>query len=273
MRRKDHRAGARWHLHAAWCAALVGAIVARPALAQVAEPDAFVPVDEPDFSVLAEPTPQVEFTAKPFVGGAAPQASIGSRSEKADGSVSISAGEQLPTEWDTKVGVDVASPSGLPQTLTGPTQDRGAGWASVAVPATPIGLDKALIDARIDPSADQGNLSTSLARSLPVGAGTSLTLQNGYSVTQTLTNPTGALNAAPPPAHVFSGTGALRLELPTATAFSASASVSSGDDRVLPRLSAEQKLFGTPLSITGAISERPGGDTDKSITAGFRQSW
>jgi len=28
-----------------------------------------------------------------------------------------------------------------------------------------------------------------------------------------------------------------------------------------------------PFSITGAISERPGGDTDKSITAGFKQSW
>lgn len=273
MRRKDDRAGARRHLHAARCAVLVGALVARHALAQVAEPDAFVRGDEPDFSVLAEPTPEVEFKVTPFAGDTAPRASIGSRNEKPDGSVSISAGEQLPTEWDTKVGVDVASPSALPQTLTGPAQDRGAGWASVTVPAAPIGLDKASIDARIDPSADQGNLSTSLARSLPVGAGASLTLQNGYSVTQTLANPMGALNAAPPPAHIFSGTGVLRLELPTATAFSAGAIITSGDDRLLPRLSAEQKLFGTPFSITGAISERPGGDTDKSITAGFKQSW
>jgi hypothetical protein len=260
-------------LHAARCAALVGALAAGHAFAQVAEPDAFVPGDEPDFSVLAEPTPQVDFTENPFASGAAPRASIGSRSEKADGSVSISAGEQLPTEWDTKIGVDVASPSALPQTLSGPAQDRGAGWASVAMPAAPIGLDKASIDARIDPSADQGNLSTFLARSLAVGAGASLTLQNGYSVTQTLANPTGAPNAALAPARIFSGTGALRLELPTATAFSAGASLTSSDDRVLPRLSAEQKLFGTPFSITGAISERPGGDTDKSITAGFKQSW
>ena len=269
MRRKDDRASARRHLHAARCAVLVGALVASHAFAQVAEPDAVVPGDEPNFSVLAEPTPDVDFKVTPFAGDTAPRASIGSRNEKPDGSVSISAGEQLPTEWDAKVGVDVASPSALPQTLTGPAQDRGAGWASVAVPAAPIGLDKASIDARIDPSADQGNLSTSLARSLPVGAGASLTLQNGYSMTQTLANPMGALN----PAHVFSGTGALRLELPTATAFSAGAIITSGDDRLLPRLSAEQKLFGTPFSITGAISERPGGDTDKSITAGFKQSW
>jgi hypothetical protein len=47
----------------------------------------------------------------------------------------------------------------------------------------------------------------------------------------------------------------------------------STDDKLLRSLSAEQKLFDTPLRITGSISERPDGDPDKSIKAGFRHTW
>jgi hypothetical protein len=45
------------------------------------------------------------------------------------------------------------------------------------------------------------------------------------------------------------------------------------DDRLTPSLSAEQKLFDTPLSITGTISQLPTGETDRSIMAGFRRTW
>ena len=59
------------------------------------------------------------------------------------------------------------------------------------MPAAPLGLDKATIDARVDPNADQGKLSTALSRSVPIGDGVSVTLQNGYAVTQSLANPGG----------------------------------------------------------------------------------
>jgi hypothetical protein len=49
--------------------------------------------------------------------------------------------------------------------------------------------------------------------------------------------------------------------------------MSSMDDRLTPSLSAEQKLFDTPLSITGTISQLPTGETDRSIMAGFRRTW
>ena len=41
---------------------------------------------------------------------------IGSRSEKTDGSVSVSAGQRLPTDWVAKIGVDVglAAPAKTP---------------------------------------------------------------------------------------------------------------------------------------------------------------
>jgi hypothetical protein len=263
---------------------LAGALIAGSAFAQTAGPpaaaDAAPPEDQPDFSVLIDPPADIPIRAPirarpatPRAPGAAQPTTVGSRDERVDGSVAVSAGEQLPTPWEAKVGVDVglAAPPPLPNTLASGAQDHGAGWANLAVPAAPIGLDKATIDARVDPDADQGKLSTSLSRSMPVGGGVSLTLQNAYSVTQTLANPGGP--AAAPSAHVFSGDGALRVELPTATAFSAGATMSSMDDKLLPSVSAEQKLFGTPLSLSGSISARPTGDTDKSIKAGFKRTW
>ena len=232
---------------------------------QAADTEAWDPAEQPDFSVLNEPLPDVG------VRGASRTPSrpnpIGSRREKADGSVSVSAGQRLPTEWEAKVGVDVAAPGAEPDAFAGRTQERGAGWANVAVPAAPLGLDKATIDARVDPNADQGTLSTALSRSVPIGGGVSVTLQNGYAVTQSLANPGGVGT------HVYSGDGAVRVELPSATALSAGAKMSSTEERLLPSVSAEQKLFDSPLSVTGTISQRPTGETDHSITAGFKKSW
>jgi hypothetical protein len=234
----------------------------------VADAPAYDPAEQPDFSPLNDPTPDDRVRSATLTPrAAAPADTIGSRDEKADGSVSVSAGHRLPTDWDAKVGVDLAAPAPMPNAF-GETEERGSGWANVAVPATPLGLDKATIDARVDPNADQGKLSTALSRSVPIGGGLALTLQNSYAVTQTLANPGGASAA-----HVFFGDGAVRVEFPTATALSAGARMSSTDERLLPSMSAEQKLFGTPLSVTGSISQRPTGETDRSITAGFKKSW
>lgn len=277
-------------------AAIAGLLIAGNAVAQTVAPAAVdpdaadavavdpsdEPAEEPDFSVLGEATPDIRLRSGPAAPASlVPQpGAIGSRNEKADGSVSVTAGHRLPTDWDAKIGVDVglAAPAQIPDPLRpGQTQDHGTGWANVAVPAAPIGWDTATIDARVDPSADQGKLSTALTRAVPFGGGVSLKLQNGYSVTQTLANPSGipaTPNATAPAAtHVFSGDGGVRLEFPTATALSAGAKMSSTDERLLPSVSAEQKLFDTPLSVTGTISQRPTGETDRSIMAGFKRTW
>ena len=231
------------------------------------------PADQPDFSVLLDAPADVPSQRRPAPpADLAAAAAVGSRVDKADGSMTLSAGEKLPTLWDAKVGVDLAAPA-TPGDMPLPgqaTEEHGSGWANLAVPAAPIGLDKATIDARVDPSADQGKLSTALSRSVPIGGGVSLTLQNGYSVTQSLANPNGIPPTNP---RIYAGDGGVKLDLPTATALSAGAKMSSIDDRLTPSLSAEQKLFNTPLSITGTISQRPTGVTDRSITAGFRSSW
>jgi hypothetical protein len=49
--------------------------------------------------------------------------------------------------------------------------------------------------------------------------------------------------------------------------------VSSANDKWLRSMSAEQKLFGGPLSITGTITETATGGQSKGLKAGFKQTW
>ncbi len=250
-----HTSGAHTYVraHATWpariaraTAVIAGVLIAGGAAAQTMTPVVAPTVDptaetiapdQLDFSLLDDATREAPITSAPLAPPsdlASQSATIGSRTYRMDGSVALSAGQRLSTPWDARVGVDLAAPAG-------PGEDHGTGWANVAVPAEPIGLDKATIDARVDPSSDQGKLSTALTRSMPIGGGLSLTLQNGYSVTQTLANPNGMLSPVNP--RVYSGDGGVKLEFPTATALSAGARMSSFDDRLTPSLSAEQKLF------------------------------
>jgi hypothetical protein len=102
---------------------------------------------------------------------------------------------------------------------------------------------------------------------VPVSDDVSLTLQNGVSVTRSLPNATGQ-------AHSWATSQALRFNfLPTDTSVSFGADISSIDDKWLRSLSAEQKLFGGPFSVTGSVSETATGEFSKSLKAGFKQNW
>ena len=107
----------------------------------------------------------------------------------------------------------------------------------------------------------------SLSRSMPVGDSLTVTMQNGVSLTQPLPH-TGAHGQG------WASSQALRFNvLPTDTVLSVGANISSTDDKWLPTLSAEQKLFGGPFSVTGSMSETATGDTSKSLSAGFKRQW
>jgi len=58
----------------------------------------------------------------------------------------------------------------------------------------------------------------------------------------------------------------------TGTSLSAGQTLSSGDDKWLRRVSAEQKLI-EGVTVSGSIGETAQGATSKSITAGFKKSW
>jgi hypothetical protein len=225
---------------------------------EASEPEAEEPID---FSVLAP---------APVPGAAAADASKFTT--------------RLPSSgWNAKLGVDrrpvaaLAPPLPPEWQLGSPTdQSGGVAWANVTAPGLPLAWDKAAIETRVDPQ-DQGVLGMSLSRSLPVSDEVAVTLQNGYALTQTLGGSTLPWHAAPGMpgwAHTIGTNHALRLSiLPVDTILSFGTSHSGVDDKWLRSLSAEQKLFGGPVSVTGTLSETPAGETSKSIKAGFKRTW
>ena len=71
-----------------------------------------------------------------------------------------------------------------PLPVTAADQGSGAAWASVGVP------NLASLDARVDPTNDQGKLGTTFKHSIPVGGKFSVTLQDSYSMTDNSSSPT-----------------------------------------------------------------------------------
>lgn len=182
---------------------------------------------------------------------------------------------------NARLGVDYRSspipnaefrPSLLPDSPL-PDQSTGVAWANVTVPDLPLGWDKASIDTKLDPLDEHSKVGTTLSRSIPLGGDMAMTLQNGVSVSRTFAN-TALSTQAAPASQGWASNQALRFNLlPTDTTISFGAELSSGTDRWLRTLSAEQKLFGGPFSLTGSLSETAGGEAAKSLKAGFRQNW
>jgi hypothetical protein len=181
------------------------------------------------------------------------------------------------SDWSSRMGVDYRKPAipgadFQPGALTAgadPDQSNGVAWATVTAPGFdfPLGWDSASIETRLDPSQEQSEVGTKLSRSVPVGDNLTVTMQNGLSLTRPLPNAAAHTQG-------WAASQALRFSvLPTDTTLSVGAAISSTDDKWLPTLSAEQKLFGGPFSVTGAVSETATGETSKSLGAGFKRQW
>jgi hypothetical protein len=207
---------------------------------------------------------------------------FGTRTDNSDGSVALSIGRRLPTEWETKVGVDAKlapETSTSEATLHGLEPNRsssGALWGSVTAPSiAPLIYDKTAIDARLVPGGEQGKVGATLSRTVPLGDHLSVILRDNYSVTQSLQ---GDPHAAPQPAQAAPAAAwnidrSLSFNLrSTGTTLSAGRATSSGDPQWHNKLSAEQKVFG-PLSVTTSITDPGTAASNKSISAGFKHTW
>ena len=226
---------------------------------------------------------------------AAPQPTFGSRTENRDGSVALTIGRRLPTEWESKIGTDVslASPGGVSRSENlqrGAPNDRSTGaiWGSITMPGPAPDLrDKTAIEARIDGGREQGKLGATLSRSVPLGQDLSVTLQNTYSVRQSfadhgpptatlplLSNPLpSALEASRASSPTWSADQSVRFDIDrSGTALSAGGGISGSDERWHNKLSAEQPLYG-PLKVTTSVDDPGTAASKKSLTARFKRTW
>jgi hypothetical protein len=200
-----------------------------------------------------------------------------SSQEKAYGSA-VSVKQPISPFLDARVGADmtvVRQPQTLAELLAekasnggNEPQSSGTAWAAVTAPGVGSIWDKTAVEARIDPAQDQGKLGASMSKSLKLSDQYSLTLENGYNMTQ---------GFAPVPASAgrtnYATEQSAKLGLAdTGTSFSAGQTLSTSDEKWLRRIGAEQKIVGG-FNISGSIAETPLGVANKSISAGFKQSW
>jgi len=200
-----------------------------------------------------------------------------SSQEKSYGAA-VSVKQPVSPFLDTRVGADmtvVRQPQTLAELLAekatnggNEPQSSGSAWAAVTAPGIGSIWDKTAVEARIDPAQDQGKLGTSLSKSLHLGDQYSLTLENGYNMTQGFAPTPGGTSRT-----TYATEQSAKLGIAeTGTSFSAGQSLSTADDKWLRKIGAEQKIVGG-FNISGSIAETPLGMANKSVSAGFKQSW
>jgi hypothetical protein len=207
-------------------------------------------------------------------------ASSWSAQNKSNGAAALSVKQSMIPFWDTRVGADLTvarqQPASAAEALqqkitTGEQQSSGAAWAAMTAPGVGSIWDSTAIEARVDPSEEQSRLGTSLSKSVTLDERTSLTLQNGSSVTQQGIAAIPGITGRQ--ARNYAMDQSARLSIAdTGTSFVAGQTLSSTDDKWLRKIGAEQQLFGG-VSVSGSIGETPQGTANKSISAGFKRSW
>ncbi|WP_291686702.1 hypothetical protein [Bradyrhizobium sp.] len=260
---------------------------AAPAAESAATPDA----DDADIKDLQLDWSQLNVDAstlatRPVSKARSSQAEAGgdmswSSKNSANGSAAVSVKQPLSPFWDTRIGADMTvarQPSTMSELLAekvangGNTpQSTGTAWAAITAPGVGSIWDKTAVEARVDPGQEQSRLGTSLSKSLPLSDQYSLTLQNGYNVTQQGIVPVPGIVARPERSYQTEQSAKLSIA-DTGTSLIAGQTLSSTDDKWLRKIGAEQKLF-DGVSITGSIGETPLGAANKSLTAGFKRSW
>jgi hypothetical protein len=204
-----------------------------------------------------------------------------SNQNNANGSSGVSVKQSISPFWDTRIGADMTvtkQPTTMAELLEekaenggGILQNGGTAWAAVTAPGAGSIWDKTAVEARVDPGSDQSKIGATITKAVPLIDEYNLSLQNGYHVTQQGMVPLPG--AAPRTNRSFDADQSAKLSMGgTGTSLTAGQTLSSGDDKWLRHVGAEQKLT-EGVTVSGAIGETAQGTTSKSITAGFKKSW
>ena len=200
---------------------------------------------------------------------------------KPNGASAVSVKQAVSPFWDTRVGADMTvarEPTTMSELVAEKAanggavpQSSGTAWAAITAPGAGSIWDKTAVEARLDPAQEQSRLGTSISKSVPLSEQYSLTLQNGYNMTQQGVVPLPGVAVHPTRNYATEQSAKLNVE-DTGTTITAGQTMSSGDDKRLRKFGAEQKLL-DGVNVSGSIGETAQGITTKSISAGFKRSW
>jgi hypothetical protein len=204
-----------------------------------------------------------------------------SNQNNANGSSGVSVKQSISPFWDTRIGADMTvtkQPTTMSELMAqkaenngGVPQSGGTAYVTATAPGAGSIWDKTAVEARVDPNSDQSKIGATITKAVPLIDEYNLSLQNGYTVTQQGMVPIPG--AAPRTNRSFDTEQSAKLSMgSTGTSLTAGQSMSSGDDKWLRKVGAEQKISDN-VTVSGAIGETAQGTTSKSITAGFKKSW
>jgi len=205
-----------------------------------------------------------------------------SNNRKANGGADVSVKQSMWSFWDTRVGADMTvarEQTTMSELLAekasnggGLPQSGGSAWAAMTAPGAAGIWDRTAVEARVDPGSEQSKLGTSISKQVPLNGDNSVTLQNGYKVTQQGMTGVPGLPSRPTTRNYETDQSA-RLSIgDTGTSVTAGQTLSSSDDKWLRKVGAEQKLL-DGVTVSGSVCETAQGTMNKSVTAGFKRSW
>jgi hypothetical protein len=198
-----------------------------------------------------------------------------------NGASAVSVKQSVSPIWDARVGADMTvtrEPTTMSELLAEKTanggnlpQSGGSAWAAVTAPGAGPIWDKTAVEARVDPNSDQSKLGTSLSKQVPINEQATITLSNGYNMTQQGVVPAPGMATRTDRTYGTEQTATVNLN-ETGTSIVAGQTLSTSDDKWQRKVGAEQKLFGG-VTISGSIGETAQGTTSKSLSAGYKKSW
>jgi hypothetical protein len=203
-----------------------------------------------------------------------------SNENRANGASAVSVKQSVSPFWDARIGADMTvakQPTTMSELLAekaenggSAPQSGGTAWAAVTAPGAGSIWDKTAVEARVDPGSDRSRIGATITKAIPLDS-YNLSLQNGYNVSQQGMVPLPG--AAPRTNRSFDADQSARLSIgDTGTSITAGQTLSSGDDKWLRKVGAEQKLY-DGVTVSGSIGETSQGVTSKSIGAGYKRSW
>src|SRR5262249_27361536 len=150
--------------------------------------------------------------------------------------------------WDARVGADMTvahQPTTMSELLEEKStnggnvpQSSGTAWAAITAPGAGSLWDKTAVEARVDPGSDQSKLGTTMSKQVPLANQYSVTLQNGYNMTDQGSVPVPGVGGRTTRSYETDQSAKVDIG-DTGASVSAGQSLSSTDDKWLHKIGAE----------------------------------